>query len=129
MAPPFGDKLFDAGEFVGADFARGEQVAHHVRQAALEQTVEDVFRHPSTDLLLGNRGSVDEGASVGAVSHQAAWLHFAEHGGDGGIGEARLASEVGVDLGDGGFAAGPEDLHDLELQIAEAMDGGWRHTV
>src|SRR5262245_3529343 len=97
--------------------------------AAAEEAIEDMFGHAATDLVFGDGGAIDEGAAVGAMADHAAGFHLSEHGGDGGVGEVGATGDGFLDGGDGGFLSGPERLHDLELEITEAMKFGLAHGV
>src|SRR6185503_3960657 len=96
---------------------------------SLEQAVHQMVGHPARNFLGGDLGAIDEGAALGAVGDEAAGLHFAEHGSDGGISEFGAAAEGVVDVGDSGFALLPEGLEDLQLEIAEAMHFGFGHRA
>jgi len=107
---------------------RGEEVVDHVEQTAFEQPVHEVVRHAAGDILFGDLRRIDESAAVHPVPDEGAGLHFSKHRGDGGVGEVRVAAEVFEHLGDGGFAALPEGLHDAQLKVAEAVDAMRLHA-
>lgn len=102
-------------------------MADHVGETAFEEAVEDVYRHAAPDLVLGHRRGIDEGATLDPMGDEAADVHLAEHGGDGGVGEIVAAGQGVVDFGHGGFAPGPENFQDLQLKISQSMDFGFAH--
>jgi hypothetical protein len=120
---------FEFGEFMQADFAGVQEVAHHVGEAPRKQAVDKMIGHTAGDGFLANGRAVNEAASLAPVLDQAALLHLAEHGCDGGVSEVSFVLQLLVDVGDGRFAASPEQLHDAELKIAEAVDFGAAHKT
>src|SRR5438034_27047 len=110
-------------EAVCVAVARGSALpTNRLSHAPFEETVDQVIGHAARDRVRGNRRPVHEAPAFDPVLDQAAPLHFPEHGGDGGVSEAAFTGDGLVDLGYGGVAALPEEFHDLQLKIAQAMD-------
>ena len=115
------DEFFDLVQFLAADLARLEQVADRVGHAPLKEPLDKMPSHAARHLLRRDGGAIEKGAARLAMGDQAARLHFAQHGGDGGVGQFAFGLQGGVDLGHRAFAALPERLKDAQLEVAEAM--------
>src|SRR5512134_2066624 len=98
-------------------------MGHEGRGVAIEESVGQFGDHGAADVRLADPGGVDELASLGAVSDEAAAFEAAEDGGHGGEGQAPFGLEGGGDLLHGGLAA-PEDAHEGELEVGELMGVG-----
>src|SRR5687768_7964558 len=94
-------------------------MAHHFRKAPFEQALYEVVSDGARDFLFPEPGPINETPPLDAMRHQPARFHFAEHGGDGRIGQIVWRGDLFEHVGDGSFSALPEDLHDTKLEISE----------
>ncbi len=78
-------------------------------------------------LLLGDAGAVNEGAALLPVLHVAFLLEDTDSGEDRVIGQRFALRHGGNQIGDGGFAAAPEDLHEPELSFGQRIGFLWWH--
>src|SRR3954467_9836648 len=119
----FGNEFLKSNKLLPAHLTGAQQVMHHISQAALKNAIQQVVRHASRDRFCRDHCAIKETPAFQTMPHQGAGLHFSEHGRDGRICQvAPLIGQGLMDVGDSGFAAFPENLHDPKLQIAQTMN-------
>src|SRR6185437_16267880 len=104
-------------------------MGYHVSEAALEQAVQQMVGHAACHSVGGDAGPIDEAAAFDTVFDERSCLHFAKHGGDGGVREVVVVRESPMNIGNGCLAALPQHLHDPELEIPKTMDFGFTHAT
>ena len=98
-----------------------EQVGDQGGRTAVEQPAGQLADHRPAHLGTADGRTVEEAPAVAAMAHDTLGFHFLEHGGDGRGGEPPIGLEIAVDLGDGGLAALPQNVHDGRLEVAELV--------
>lgn len=102
-------------------------MADDVGQAAREQPVDKMICHAPRHGGFRHRCFINKRAAVDVVADQPAPFHFSENGRHGGVSQVLFSLELLMKVGHGGVGARPEDFHDSELEIPEAMNFGATH--
>lgn len=84
-----------------------------------EEALEDVAHLGAAGLVLSDTGAVEKGSAILPVPDVALFLEDAEGGEDRGVGKRVVRGKRLNEIGDGGGAARPEQLHESELGFGE----------
>jgi len=102
----------------GTKVAGFDQLGHHRLHAPAEQG-EELIHQPGLGGVARDQRFEDMGvADLARAAQRLLGLQPVNHGLDGGVGGPVLGGEAFLDLADGRRPAVPQDLHDLEFQLA-----------
>jgi hypothetical protein len=98
-----------------------EEIEDEELGGVAEEAADEVADGGATGLVAADDGLVNEGAGFFGLGVGDVPFVFqdAERGEDGVVGESEVFGEGLVDLGDGGGASVPEDVHEPELGFGE----------
>ena len=115
----FANQLFDFIEFGCVDFATLQQMADGVGQTAAKNAINEVPGYTAGNVAGFDAGGIQEPPTLGNVAHQTAGFQSAQHRRDGRVSKIS-AFDCLLNFGHGNrFAAFPNHLHDLKLQVTE----------
>ena len=123
---PFGlfDEVGETGEILGGELAGAGRVAEMggegFFQRAIKEDIEDTGEGRAGRTATGLGGTVEDVAAFLATEEVAFLFHDAKQRAQGAA-HGRVG-QFGKNLGDGGFAVGEDDIHDLAFALAEL---GW----
>src|SRR5215469_14427588 len=91
---------------------------------AAEDAVDEILNHFANNLFLRAGGSVNVGTGAGFLLEMALAFEDAHHSEDGSVGDFAAAREIFENFADGGGAAAPDGVHELEFEIGKDGFGG-----
>lgn len=96
-------------------------MVHRIGQAAFKQPIHQMVGHAARDFIGGHAGLVNKAPAFKTMFNQTALLHLAQHGCHRGVGKISFLGQRPVNIGNRRFGTTPEHLHDLQLQITQAV--------